>query len=665
MSFKLLAIRPLIGIASKFLKNLEAGRLYSLYNDYSFLNREGKPVNLDDEVVDIKHRPTTPSDLYSIQKINGDVINVHVSAIVGKNGAGKSSLMDLLIYSIFVVSDEFGLVKTENFIGQDPDSSKKIEGDSYNKELKEIDTGLKVEVYYLINDVYYKLRINGGSYTLASHLANNRYDTFHPDKISLKDYGQANNLFYTIVVNYSFYAYNSNYSGIWLKSFFHKNDGYQMPIVINPFRDKGTVNINTETLLTRSRLLSNVLSIGGYKKINNKSSIDKIELLFNDRKDYRFLTNGQPRFTDDFIKQFRDLIIMPLFQKMFHGQASYPKINTSILKYAEIYLINKLITIPKRYQSFHEYDKPRAPIQELVDNYDLTVTGASNYVDELYEDRSHITLKVRQTLNFLREDIYSIPDNRNLRGSFELNSVARQMNSLKRKDWFSESIDYLPPPFFTSSIRFADGSYFEDLSSGEKQKIYSLNSVIYHLKNLESINKNGKRNIKKKVTAYNSINLVFDEVELYYHPQFQKETVASLLNLIRLANLRYINNINIIFLTHSPFILSDIPIQNTVLLNIDKKTGKTKLITKKKQSFGANIHDLLSDNFFLTDSLIGNFADRKIMQLIKKIKEGKWDRSDSGLILKLIGDNFLKHSIQQFKKSNDQDKNRERRTEKD
>src|SRR5690606_22812455 len=122
----------------------------------------------------------------------------------------------------------------------------------------------------------------------------------------------------------------------------------------------------------------------------------------------------------------------------------------------------------------------------------------------------------------------------------------------------------------------------------------SLNSVIYHLRNLESINKNKRRNAGNHVSSYQSINLIFDEVELYYHPQYQKETVSSLLNLIRISNFKFIQNINIVFLTHSPFILSDIPIQNTALLTIDKKTGKSKLVKRKKQSFGANIHDLLS-----------------------------------------------------------------------
>jgi hypothetical protein len=647
MSFKLIAIRPLVGISSKFLKNLVAGEAYNLCNDYTLLNNQAKPVSFEEDITKIKYKRTVPENLYSIQKNDGEIIYVNISAVVGKNGAGKSTLMDLLLHSLFVVSNNLELVVTDNFIESD-----RNELGIYQQDLKEIKEGLKVEVYYLLNERYYRLTIKNGGFELESVYCSDKEGKFIKDKISLKDYGDLNNFFYTIIVNYSFYAYNTNYSGIWLKSFFHKNDGYQMPVVINPFRNEGKIDVNVETLLTRSRLLSNILSIPGYKKINYKSSIERIELYFNEKKDYKFLSDGTVRFTPKFVEKFRTVVLKPLFLMMFRDTQKYPSINTPLKELAEIYLINKLITIPSRYLAFKDFDKRLAKVKERSDNYDLNQRAARSYVNELYEDTSHITLKVRQTLNFLREDIFDLSSGSDLQGRFEIGSVVRKMNSLKRNRWFTELIDYLPPPFFVSKIRFTDGSYFDDLSSGEKQKIYSLNSVIYHLRNLESINKNKRRNAQNLVSSYQSVNLIFDEVELYYHPQYQKETVSSLLNLIRISNFKYIKNINIVFLTHSPFILSDIPIQNTALLTIDKKTGKSKLVKRKKQSFGANIHDLLADNFFLTGSLIGNLADRRIAQLINKIKKGEITKDDD-LTLKLIGDTFLKTSIEQFKEIND------------
>ncbi len=657
MSFKIIAIRPLFGISTKYLKNLVAGEVYNLCNEYTLLNKNLIPVSIDDEVYSIEYKKTVPDNLYSIRKINGEIININVSAVVGKNGAGKSSLMDLLLHSVFVVSNNLGFVNPKSFLEPESNTAEQNEQQAYKKEIEDIKTGLKVEIYYLLYDKYYRLLISNGQFNLTSCLSADKYSYFREDNISIKNYQEVNNFFYTIVVNYSFYAHNSNYNSLWLKSFFHKNDGYQLPIVINPFRDKGNMNVNSETLLTRSRLLSNILSIANYKKINYKSAIDKVELYFDKNKDYKFLSNGEIRFSHGFIEKFRALILSPLYSKMFGESVSYPNTDIPIKEYAEIYLINKLITIPSKYEPFKEFDKRLAKVKERPDNYDLTQSASKAYIDDLYEDRSHVTLKVRQTLNFLKEDIYNLPSDFTFKSYFDIGSVVQKMNSLKRNEWFTELIDYLPPPFLYSRIKFKDNSYFEDLSSGEKQKIYSLNSIIYHLKNLDSINKNKYRNTEKKISSYQSVNMIFDEVELYYHPQYQKETISSLLNLIRISNFKYIKNINLIFLTHSPFILSDIPIQNTILLTIDKKTGRSKLITKKKQSFGANIHDLLTDNFFLTGTLIGDLADRKIMKLINQIKKGTISKDDK-LLLKLIGDTFLKSSIEQFQLKNDQDTNR-------
>ena len=42
----------------------------------------------------------------------------------------------------------------------------------------------------------------------------------------------------------------------WLSGVFHKNDGFQTPIVISPKRDYGMIDINNENDLSEERLLS-------------------------------------------------------------------------------------------------------------------------------------------------------------------------------------------------------------------------------------------------------------------------------------------------------------------------------------------------------------------------------------------------------------------------
>src|SRR4029077_4900549 len=71
--------------------------------------------------------------------------------------------------------------------------------------------------------------------------------------------------FYTIAINFSHYAYNTTSlqsDTKWLDGLFHKNDGYQTPIVINPYRENGNIDINTENHLVRSRLIVTLLDRG-------------------------------------------------------------------------------------------------------------------------------------------------------------------------------------------------------------------------------------------------------------------------------------------------------------------------------------------------------------------------------------------------------------------
>ncbi|MBL6448384.1 hypothetical protein JMN32_18870 [Fulvivirga sp. 29W222] len=84
--FKLLAIRPLKGCHPDYHKVLVPGEIYQFYQDYKF-EMDGS------EVSEIKHTSTVPENLYDV----GD-LKVSISAIVGKNGSGKSTITELLYY---------------------------------------------------------------------------------------------------------------------------------------------------------------------------------------------------------------------------------------------------------------------------------------------------------------------------------------------------------------------------------------------------------------------------------------------------------------------------------------------------------------------------------------------------------------------------------------
>ena len=125
-------------------------------------------------------------------------------------------------------------------------------------------------------------------------------------------------------------------------------------------------------------------------------------------------------------------------------------------------------------------------------------------------------------------------------------------------------------------------------------------------------------NDKDAYHHYPFLNIILDEIELYYHPEWQKRYVKDLLESISNIPNESINNIegiNITFLTHSPFILSDIPSTNVLKL----RKGIPDEYSPEELTFGANINDVLANEFFLGNGLIGDFAKEKIQEIINYI----------------------------------------------
>ncbi|MGC4038683.1 MAG: AAA family ATPase [Chitinophagaceae bacterium] len=186
--------------------------------------------------------------------------------------------------------------------------------------------------------------------------------------------------------------------------------------------------------------------------------------------------------------------------------------------------------------------------------------------------------------------------------------------------------------FYFSHQPFGESS----LSSGE----YSLLSLFGRINNFRF--DSGKRNML----------FLVDEAELALHPAWQRRFIDVFLEFIAEKFGR--NSVQVIFTSHSPFILSDLPPHCVVLLRKEnKETVAVDSLTQHKETFGANVHELFTDSFFIEDGLMGEFARKKIEQLINGIKEEKSIsleayESTYKKRVDILGEQFLKTKISEL-----------------
>lgn len=122
--------------------------------------------------------------------------------------------------------------------------------------------------------------------------------------------------------------------------------------------------------------------------------------------------------------------------------------------------------------------------------------------------------------------------------------------------------------------------------------------------------------------------LLLDEADLGFHPIWKKKYVKTILKTLPIFfdSLDIKPKLQIIITTHDPLTLSDLPISNVVFLQKDGKYCSVisdKDQNKIQKTFGANITDLLAHSFFVENGLIGDFSKSKIKEVIDWINESK------------------------------------------
>ena len=605
MSFKLLAIRPLKGCSARFLKNLEEDRIYKFYNDYSFFENEDK------KVTKIQCEDSVPKTLYEKSGLD-----IQISALVGKNGSGKSSLLELLYASCSAIA-----------------INQKIIGN------KNVDVeGLKVAIFYNIGNNYYDIEITNSE--VKCYNINDETKTTKKNDEILKDF------FYTIAVNYSLYGLNEKVLGIWIAALFHKNDGYQTPLVINPYRREGNIDVNSELHLAQTRLITNIL-LTNNKKVLSGKEIDSVcfEL---DSKKYK-----DKKEKENIIVESSKATFEEIYEKLYEENYILEEGKEKENPHFEDLMNYILCKIKKISEVYKEYKG----IPPFKGNEISTI-----FLEKLADDKSHITLKLRQVLNIIRFNLlggdndskWEKKEDGVLHFKLKIDDLIKRIKKVDTSNLKKDELIPIGCYSFVVNVKNDTNnnnsvSNINVLSSGEQHLVHTMQSVLYHILNVNSVHNSTSKN-----TKYKYINIVFDEIELYFHPEYQRRFVFELLerldSLKKGGNIDNIKGVNILFCTHSPFILSDIPKQNVLFLG-HKKDFKT---------FGANITTLLANSFFM-ENLIGEFAKNKINEVITWITQ---DKEDILKTIRLIDEPILRNKLIEMYYEKFTDKEREKSEEK-
>lgn len=120
-------------------------------------------------------------------------------------------------------------------------------------------------------------------------------------------------------------------------------------------------------------------------------------------------------------------------------------------------------------------------------------------------------------------------------------------------------------------------------------------------------------------SLHENVLLLIDEIDLYCHPQWQQKILNYLIEEIKAEYPD--KKVQIIFTTHSPIVLSDMPRSNVIFLKRENNRCSIDEYDDHEETFGANIYKLFDDAFFLgKKGQVGEFARKKIQEIIDKIK---------------------------------------------
>lgn len=175
---------------------------------------------------------------------------------------------------------------------------------------------------------------------------------------------------------------------------------------------------------------------------------------------------------------------------------------------------------------------------------------------------------------------------------------------------------------------------YRNISEGEEAFLKFFSSV------MQSVEKMPKRDSN----VYGTRVLLLDEPDLSMHPEWSRTFLKNLTELLSRVWVKERTAYQIIVSTHSPFMISDVLKENVLCFEREQES-RTIQVRPSRYGLLSNIHDIMADSFFLNSpfgELGNNIFDKKIICMIKEITSLDDTRiSMISAYISAIGDHFV------------------------
>jgi len=350
--------------------------------------------------------------------------------------------------------------------------------------------------------------------------------------------------------------------------------------------------------------------------------------------------NGSGKSSLIYQENYQNDVIKIIFRenKFIIFEPTIEKSNTLSPARQTIEIINKTKYKIQHYSAYQEFNNINYICDTVTFDYNINninYENISNIKHSIYFNTDILTYFDYE--NFIEEYMYNttrknpnlilnlLEDNDKLNYKIFYKKINKKIINYFNKIDFSK-FTFIPTEdsILGKEIIDINGRTLFDLSSGEKY-LFLITFLLY----IEALEKN------------TDIIIYLDEPDLTLHPQWQKQLISNLIYIF--SDFKYI--VHFIITTHSPFLLSDIPKENVIFLK------KGKQVYPDINTFGANIHTLLSHGFFMENGLMGEFAKKQIDNVINYLnskKSGIRNNDEAQNIINMIGEPIIKRQLQKM-----------------